>query len=89
MNQSGGGAGRQQADDLELSCLQVLEGLSRSELRNIISKLRIGNDAADELLFGWKTMSDETVAYFISICRLSFATLLVEFEKIFPEAQNE
>lgn len=49
--QSGGGAGHQ-ADDLELRCLQVLENLSQTELRNIIGKLRTGNDAATELLFG-------------------------------------
>lgn len=80
-NKNGGGAGHQ-ADDLELRCLKILENLSRAELRNIVGKLRTGNDAAEELLFGWKTMNDETVAYFLSICRLSFATLLVEFEKL-------
>lgn len=90
MSSKQGGGADHQADDLELRCLEFLNGLSKAELRNIIYKLRTGNDAAEELLFGWKTMNDETIAFFLSICRLSFATLLVEFEHLLPtEAQNE
>ncbi len=84
------GGGGHEAHDIELRCLEFLDGLSRAELKNIVHKLRVGNDAAEELVYGWKTMNDETVAYFLSICRLSFATLLVEFDKLLPtEAQDE
>lgn len=91
MSSKHGGGADHQADDLELRCLEFLESLSKAELKNIIHKLHTGNDAAEELLYGWKTMNDETVAYFLSICRLTFATLLVEFDKLLPptEAHNE
>ncbi|MBP8055125.1 MAG: hypothetical protein KA314_04755 [Chloroflexi bacterium] len=74
-------------DDVGDQCEEFLKDLSRKEIQTIIHKLRIGNDASEELLYGWKTMNDETVAYFLSICQLSFATLLAELEKF--EATNE
>ncbi len=79
-----GGGSRQQADDLKFLCLEALENISQDELLNILEKLRIGSEAADTLLFGWKRMNDETVAYFLSVLRLTLLSLQTELEKVLP-----